>query len=105
MADAELDAIVGYRGGLPVEDAELPPPPPPFVPQHNWEQDGYHDEFDDDDHNPDPLNVPADAAEQFLEELVGLYLESVLSARSFCILCAFGHRRGAWRVTGSKNTA
>eukprot|EP00969_Alexandrium_andersonii_P136116 6022185-Alexandrium_andersonii.AAC.1 len=57
---------------------------------HAWEDVGYSDSSAD----QDPERHPEAAATQFLDELVGLYLESRLSARNFCVLCWWAHKAG-----------
>ena len=55
-----------------------------------WEADAYGPSDSDDDQASEAER----AADQFLEEMVSLYLESVLSARMFCILCYHAAKAG-----------
>eukprot|EP00974_Lingulodinium_polyedra_P110590 10694071-Lingulodinium_polyedra.AAC.1 len=65
---------------------ESPVPPPSL---HPWEVPGYAQNLaaNESDEDPDPMEDPVAAAGAFLDVLVGLYLESVISAKTFCILC------------------
>eukprot|EP00969_Alexandrium_andersonii_P244702 10812729-Alexandrium_andersonii.AAC.1 len=57
---------------------------------HAWEDPGYSDSS----FEQDPERHPEAAALQFLDELVGLYLESRVSARHFCELCYWAKKAG-----------
>ena len=48
---------------------------------------GYGSETDSDDEDPDPLTDTDAAAEMFLDTLLGLYVQSFISAQTFCVIC------------------
>eukprot|EP00969_Alexandrium_andersonii_P208806 9222059-Alexandrium_andersonii.AAC.1 len=57
---------------------------------HSWEDVGYSDSSMDED----PERNPEAAATLFLDELVGLYLESRISAQHLCTLCWWARKAG-----------
>ena len=66
------------------------------APRHAWEEPGYvpDDDYSSDSEPEDPLHNPNHAAKEFLEVLMGLYLESVISANRFCVLCYWAQLAG-----------
>eukprot|EP00969_Alexandrium_andersonii_P269316 11903492-Alexandrium_andersonii.AAC.1 len=62
-----------------------------FAPGNLWEEPGYSD---DEAGVPDPYRDPAAAGEEFVEELLDLYLASQISAMHFCTLCWWANRGG-----------
>ena len=70
---------------------------------HNWEAEGY--DPDESDEEPDPMADPDAAAREHMELLLELYLTSVISAKTFCLLCFWGAKgglRGDAAVWGQK---
>ena len=77
------------------EDPPSETEPSPIAESHAWEQAGYSDSNSEvEGEPPDPYTNAEAAAEQFLDDLVSLYLESTLSARVFCELCFWAAKSG-----------
>ena len=71
------------------------------APAHAWEHDEGDGDMPDVDsasnsslEEPDPLEDATAAADLFLEELLSNYLESKISAESFCIMCYWASKGG-----------
>lgn len=65
---------------------------PDLASGHPWERPGYDDGSSSDD--PDPLTNKEEAAKRFLEVLTDLYLTSVISAKTFAVLCYWASAAG-----------
>jgi hypothetical protein len=53
--------------------------------RHDWGNSG--DDEDSDEDRWDPYSNKQQAAEMFIEELVGIYMSTSISALTFCVLC------------------
>lgn len=75
----------------------LPPPEHPLpdaAGQHAWEQPGYERDSDSPESEADPMTDPTVAAHEFVSVLMELYLTSVISAKTLCVLCFWCSRAG-----------
>ena len=59
--------------------------------RHEWEREGYAVDVDSDEEELDPATA---AAQEMLDHLVDLYLTSVISAKSLCLLCHWASKAG-----------
>eukprot|EP00969_Alexandrium_andersonii_P152358 6737900-Alexandrium_andersonii.AAC.1 len=82
-----LHAVVGMASASAAWEA------PPDAPV--WEQEDYVGDDDASDAPPDPNVDPDAASTEFLDVLIGLYLESKVSARHVCTLFWWAKKAGA----------